>query len=114
MLEAEPEKRQVIVRESQVVDDLLGITAHYKTDPVLLAAVCSFARQLFSRPEVTCDQAFVADKLQKKMQNLVQLVPYLGLKKYEEVIKMARRYHQSSSDFGATSGSLFQEKSGMV
>jgi hypothetical protein len=31
------------------------------------------------------------------MQNLVQLVPYLGLKKYEEVLRMAKRYYDSSS-----------------
>ncbi len=33
----------------------------------------------------------------KKMQNLVQLIPYLWLKKYEEVLKMARRYYDQRS-----------------
>ena len=33
----------------------------------------------------------------KKMQNLVQLIPYLGLKKYEDALKMARRYYDPTS-----------------
>jgi len=33
----------------------------------------------------------------KKMQNLIELVPYLGLKKYDEVLKMSRRYYDSSA-----------------
>lgn len=33
----------------------------------------------------------------KKMQNLVQLIPYLGLKKYDEALKMARRYYDAAS-----------------
>ena len=51
LLEANTHKREVILKDG-LVDDLLQVLSHYKTDPVLLTAVCKFAKQFFSRPEV--------------------------------------------------------------
>lgn len=51
LLEARIELRKDIVYDP-LIEDLLMITSHYKTDPVLLTAICKFARQLFSREEV--------------------------------------------------------------
>lgn len=75
---------------------MLAITAHYKTDPVLLTALCNFARSLFSCAEIKNSQHLLEPKV-KKMQNLVQLTPYLCLKKYEEVLKMSRRYYEQGA-----------------
>lgn len=43
LLEAEEERRRPIVSDP-VIDDLLQIISHYKTDPILLTAICNFAR----------------------------------------------------------------------
>jgi|LauGreDrversion4_2_1035121.scaffolds.fasta_scaffold565469_3 hypothetical protein len=43
LLEANQQKRKIIV-EDPLIDDLLQITSHYKTDPVLLTSICHFAR----------------------------------------------------------------------
>jgi hypothetical protein len=51
LLEASEDRRVAIIRDA-LVDDILQVLSHYKTDPVLLRAVCKFARQYFSRPEV--------------------------------------------------------------
>mmetsp|Transcript_7293 Transcript_7293/g.5585 ORF Transcript_7293/g.5585 Transcript_7293/m.5585 type:complete len:232 (+) Transcript_7293:161-856(+) len=75
---------------------MLQITSHHLTDPILLTAIVKFARQLFSRDEMRTNQHLLDPKL-KKMQNLVELVPYLGLKKYEDVLKMSRRYFDQSA-----------------
>ena len=95
LLEASPEKRLFIIKDP-VVDDLLSIISHYKTDPVLLSSICRFAKQLFSRKELINNHDLLAPKV-KKMQNLVQLLPYLGLKKYEDLLKMTRRYYDLSA-----------------
>ncbi len=95
LLNASIEKRSTIIKE-QVIDDLLSIISHYKTDPVLLASVCRFAKQIFSRPEIIKNNEYVASKV-KKMQNLVQLLPYLGLKKYEDLLRMSRRYYDPNA-----------------
>ena len=53
-----------------LLDELLQITSHYKTDPVLLTAICKFAKQLFSREELKNNHFLLEPKV-KKMQNLV-------------------------------------------
>lgn len=91
LLEADLAKREAIIKD-QIIDEMLQITSHYKTDPVLLTSICKFAKQLFTREEIKSNQVVIEPKL-KKMQNLVQLLPYLGLKKYEDLLKMSRRYY---------------------
>jgi hypothetical protein len=51
LLEGIEDRRIAIIRDA-LVDDILQVLSHYKTDPILLRAVCKFARQYFSRPEV--------------------------------------------------------------
>lgn len=73
---------------------MLSITSHYKTDPVLLTALCNFAKEFFSCPEIKNNQHIIEPKIKKKMSNLVQLIPYLCLKKYDDLLKMSRtRYY---------------------
>jgi hypothetical protein len=40
---------QLAIGRDSTVDDLLGMLAHYKTDPILLTSLCNFARLLFQR-----------------------------------------------------------------
>ena len=68
-MQAEKAKREDIIRET-LLDDIVQITSHYKTDPVLLAAICRFARQLFSREELKSTQHLIEPKV-RKMMNLV-------------------------------------------
>jgi len=95
LLEADQPRRESIINDP-LLDDLVQITSHYMTDPVLLASICRFAKQLFSREEVKTEPSYLESKL-KRMQNLVQLVPYLGLKKYEELLKMSRKYYDATA-----------------
>ena len=71
---------------------MLSILKHYKTDPVLLTALCKFAKAFFSCEEIKNNSALMFAKVDK-ISSLTQLVPYLGLKKYEDLLKMARRYN---------------------
>ena len=43
MLEAERSKREPILKDP-LLDEMLQIASHYKTDPVLLTSICKFAR----------------------------------------------------------------------
>lgn len=54
LLEAEKQKREGIIKD-QLLDDMLQIASHYKTDPVLLTSICKFAKQFFSRDEIRTD-----------------------------------------------------------
>lgn len=99
-LNSSKEKRESYYKERKdnntqllsTVDDLLSITAHYKTDPVLLTSICNFGRKLFSLPEIKTNQSLLEPRV-KRMQCMVQLIPYLGLKKYELLLKLSRRYY---------------------
>jgi hypothetical protein len=42
LLEADKTRREQIIKES-LLDELLQIASHYKTDPVLLTSICKFA-----------------------------------------------------------------------
>jgi len=79
------------------MDDMLGILKHYKTDPVLLTALCKFAKSYFSCEEIKNNSKLMFAKVDK-MSSLTQLVPYLGLKKYEDLLKMAKRYNTTSQE----------------
>ena len=43
LLESTEDRRVAIIRDA-LVDDILQVLSHYNTDPVLLRAVCKFAR----------------------------------------------------------------------
>lgn len=95
LLEADRNQRENLVKDP-LVDELLQITSHFQTDPVLLTSICQFAKSLFLRDEIKNNHHMLEPKL-KKMQNLAQLIPYLGMKKFPEVIEAAKRYHDSAS-----------------
>jgi hypothetical protein len=96
-LKSDDPKKCSDILENPLIDDLLSILKHYKTDPVLLTALCKFAKAFFSCEEIKTNRSVLEEKV-TKTQNFIQLVPYLGLKKYEEVLKMARFYHANPSD----------------
>ena len=96
LLNAEQSKRVVLLTPSDMVENLLAITGHPKTDPVLLAAICRFAKQVLSRNEIKSHKNEL-EKYCKRMQNLVPLVPYLGMKKYSDALIMARKYYDQSA-----------------
>lgn len=43
LLEAEEVKRAIIIN-NPMIDELLRITSHHRTDPVLLTSICKFAK----------------------------------------------------------------------
>lgn len=55
LLEADRSKRQSIINDN-LSQEMLQISSHYKTDPVLLASLCRYAKQLFSREELKNNQ----------------------------------------------------------
>ncbi len=57
-------------KSHNIVDDMLQITSHYKTDPILLTAITKFAKMLFSRDEVKNNENELRNKI-KKMANLI-------------------------------------------
>jgi len=47
------------------MDDMLGILKHYKTDPVLLTALCKFAKSYFSCEEIKNNSKLMFAKVDK-------------------------------------------------
>ncbi len=113
LLEANQQKRKIIV-EDPLIDDLLQITSHYKTDPVLLTSICHFARQYFSREEIRVNQKVLEKKATEKMKNLVELIPYMGMKKYDDLLKMSRRYYDSTAFAEREKATLLQHLDDLV
>lgn len=73
------------ILEDPVVKDLIQIMSHDITDPILLTAICTFARDLFECPEIR----YNADLMQpfySRMQNMKYLMPYLGFDRYPDLL----------------------------
>jgi len=95
LLKAEVKKQEILTKQD-LIENLLSLAAHHMTDPVLLSAICRFAKRLFKVDREKMPQGLMESCL-KQMHNCVELVPYLGLKKYEEVIKLAEGYQDPNS-----------------
>lgn len=51
LLKAEKSKAEHIYKDP-VIDEILAISSHYKTDPILLTSICRFALKLFTLKEM--------------------------------------------------------------
>ena len=76
-----------------LVQDLISITQSFKTDPILLTAVCRLTLKVCEQEEVCNDNQKIRQII-KRVACCNQLIPYLGLSKYEELLKMAARYNK--------------------
>lgn len=93
LLNAESDLRMVLLNDYEtVVQDILVIMSHRKTDPILLTAICKFCLNLFNVKEIRYDQDRMI-KFQKQIKNLVEIMPYLGMAKYPDLLAMSKRYH---------------------
>jgi hypothetical protein len=72
----------------QVIMDLIAITAHEKTDPILLTAICQFAFDVFEQDSVKDDEEMMGPFFEQ-LEDMRGLIPYLGGDKYPDLLKMA-------------------------
>ena len=81
--------------------ELLNVINHFKTDPLLLTSVCYLALMILTRESVRRGERHEdIDRLSKAiryMGNCVNLIPYLGMSKYEELIRLARKYNNNQT-----------------
>ena len=70
LLQADKSKRSEILNKQEIIDNLLAVTAHHQTDPVLLTSICVFAKRLLEVHEVKTSQASM-ERYMRQMQNLV-------------------------------------------
>jgi hypothetical protein len=64
LLEADRTIRENLVKDP-LIDELLQVTSHFQTDPVLLTSICKFAKALFSREEIRSNHHSLEPKLKK-------------------------------------------------
>jgi hypothetical protein len=83
------------------VFDLLIVISHFKTDPLLLTSVCYLAEQILTiltKNNIQDDQDML-NKAVRQMGNCIHLIPYLGLSKYDELLKLTRKYNDNNQTF---------------
>ena len=59
--------------------------SHYKTDPILLTAVCTFALDLFQCKELRYRKRFM-EPFFNKMANMKYMVMYMGFDRYPDLL----------------------------
>jgi hypothetical protein len=60
------------------------------------------------------NQKVLEKKATEKMKNLVELIPYMGMKKYDELLKMSRRYYDSTAFAEREKATLLQHLDDLV
>ena len=88
--------RKKIIDETCVLE-LMSITNHDSTDPILLTAICRMALDLFETEELINNEN-IMEPFQKAIGNMRQLVPYLGFDKYPELMLLTKKYNPSSAN----------------
>lgn len=91
MLNAGPEHARSILEE-QLVSELLVVLTHSNTDPILLTSLCYLAEQILKHPSVKNNPAVLQDKI-NKMQSCENLLAYLGMSKYRDLLKNTLKYN---------------------
>ena len=95
------EKESELILSEGLVMELLNVINHFKTDPLLLTSVCYLALMILTRESVRRgERPEDLDRLSKAiryMGNCVNLIPYLGMSKYEELIRLARKYNNNQT-----------------
>lgn len=75
-----------------LVSELLNVLTHSSTDPILLTSLCYLAERVLSSEMVKSDPANLGDKI-NRMQSCEGLVPYLGMAKYEDLVRNSQKYN---------------------
>ena len=70
----------------------MTIMGHDFTDPILLTAVCKFAKDLFETEDIRCNEEAMKP-FSDKIQSLNQVIPYLGGEKYFDLLEMCKVYN---------------------
>lgn len=78
-------KKNEILKDPVVVSLISIIGKEQSTDPILLTAVCTFAKDLLETYEIRYDRERM-EPFAKKMKDLMFVVPYLGFKKYAKLL----------------------------
>ena len=66
---------------------------HERTDPILLTAICTFALDLFECDDLRQNGDFMKP-WSDRMNNLKEMIPYLGGEKYQDLLVMTRQYQK--------------------
>mgnify|MGYP000924368662 CR=1 FL=1 len=93
LLNAEPSARTVILEEP-LVPELLQVLTHSNTDPILLTSLCYLAEKVLKSDYVKNDPVQLQDKI-NRMQSCENLLPYLGLSKYRDLLKNTQKYNNT-------------------
>ena len=64
---------------------------HSATDPILLTSICYLAENVLRCDSVRTNPVVLADKI-NRMQSCENLLPYLGMGKYRELLRNAQKY----------------------
>ena len=75
-----------------LVSELLQVLTHSNTDPILLTSLCYLAEKVLCSESVRSDPVSLQDKI-NRMQSCEALIPYLGLSKYQDLIKNTQKYN---------------------
>ena len=65
---------------------------HSNTDPILLTAICYLAEKILKCDYIKNHPERLSDKI-NKMQSCENLLPYLGMSKFKDLLKNTAKYN---------------------
>jgi hypothetical protein len=74
-----------------VIFDIMQITSNFRTDPLILTAVCNLTTKVLELNAVKYERGILA-RIVNNIKSCTHLLPYLGLQKYEELCKSAKKH----------------------
>ena len=89
--------KTTIATPNLTILSLIEIMGHDTTDPILLTAVCTFAFDVFENDLIREDEVLMGP-FAAASKNMVELMPYLGGKKYPGLLERTRKYHAASEE----------------
>ena len=90
LLNAEERQREQLLEEP-LIKELLQVLTHSNTDPILLTSICYLAEKVLNCDSVRTNPRELGDKI-TRMQSCENLLPYLGMGKYKELLRNAQKY----------------------
>ena len=74
--------------------NLMQITSHPRTDPILLTAICTFCCDVFENEALTDDEEFMFSFFEQ-LNYMQELLPYVGMEKYPDLTRMVKKYNSA-------------------
>ena len=93
MLNAHPKQRDQLLQE-QLIKELLQVLTHSHTDPILLTSICYLAEKILKCPTIKENPELLSQQI-NRMQSCENLIGYLGMSKYRELLKNTQKYNSS-------------------